>query len=241
MRKTRFRPVRRSLSRVGLLLTVIGLGWALGLGTVSPAAAEPPFGLPFAMPAGASTWFVTQLYGNTVWAYRNREDLYSAGQGLHFGIDFAARCGTPVVAIGDGVVVAVDGPYGAAPHNVVIEHANGYRSLYGHLGQRSSLQVGQRVRRGDQVGVVGDPASPSCDRAPHLHLEIRDRTMSRAFNPVPLIDADWRRITLGFGTDGSQFALPYEAPLQWRTPWDQPEVRFGGPALNSWRDAWPPR
>jgi len=241
MRSSHRRSLHRFSGRIGLLLIWIGLGLAMALGSTPPASAQPPFGLPFAIPPGPSTWFVTQLYGNTVWAYRNREDLYSAGQGLHFGIDFAARCGTPVVAIGDGVVVAVDGPYGAAPHNVVIEHANGLRSLYGHLGQRSSLEVGQRVQRGDQVGVVGDPASPSCDRAPHLHLEIRDRTMSRAFNPVPLIDADWRWITLGLGTDGSQFTLPYEAPLQWRTPWDQPEVRFGGPVLNSWPDAWPPR
>ena len=82
-------------------------------------------------------------------------------------------------------------------------------------------------------------------------LDIRLRTMTAADIPAGLalcraarwnqIDADWRRITLGLGTDGSQFALPYEAPLQWRTPWDQPEVRFGGPALNSWPDAWPPR
>lgn len=226
------------------LFALAALLWATAAGTLAPGGvtvAEAPFRVPFATEPGISTWFVTQFYGNTVWAYRNREDLYAAGQGLHFGIDFAARCGTPVVAVADGVVVAVDGPYGSAPHNVVIEHANGLRSLYGHLGERSTLRVGQRVRQGEVVGVVGDPASPSCDRAPHLHLEIRDRTMTRAYNPVPLIDADWRRLTLGLGTDGTQFVLPYEDPLNWRTPWDQPEVRFGGPPLNAWRDAWPPR
>lgn len=236
------RQVRcRCVARAGFLLTWICLGGLMVLGSAQPASAQRPFGLPFTSQAGPSTWFVTQFYGNTVWAYRNREDLYSAGQGLHFGVDFAAPCGTPVVAIGDGVVVAVDGPYGSAPHNVVIEHPNGYRSLYGHLGQRSPLVAGQRVRRGDSVGVVGDPASPACDRAPHLHLEIRDRTMRRAFNPVTLIDADWRRITLGLGTEGTQFALAYEEPQRWRTPWDQPEVRFGGSVLNAYPDAWPPR
>ncbi|MCX7623382.1 MAG: M23 family metallopeptidase [Thermomicrobium sp.] len=207
-----------------------------------PAAvrAERPFALPFAEPPGVSTWFVSQWYGNTVSAFRNRASLYAAGQGLHFGVDFAARCGTIVRAIGDGTVVAVDGPYGAAPHNVVIDHGNGYRSLYGHLLERSPLQVGQKVRRGEPVGEVGDPAGPRCDRAPHLHLEIRDTTMRRAYNPVTLIDADWPRLTLGLRLPGQQFMLSYDDPERWRLPSSQPEVLFGGPRLNDWRGTWPP-
>ncbi len=217
---------------IGLLLTVQS--------TAVAARAEPPFVLPFAEPPGVSTWFLSQWYGNTVAAYRNRTNLYAAGQGIHFGIDLAARCGTVVRAIGDGTVVAVDGPYGSAPHNVVIDHGNGYRSLYGHLLRRSTLQVGARVRRGDPVGLVGDPASTRCDRAPHLHLEIRDATMRHAYNPIPLIDADWERLTLGLRLAGQQFVISEDAPEQWRTPWDQPAVEFGGPLLNDWSTPWPP-
>ena len=65
----------------------------------------PPFRLPFQDPPSPTTWLLGQAYGNTVGAYRQRASAYSAGQGLHFGVDLSARCGYPVVAIGDGVVV----------------------------------------------------------------------------------------------------------------------------------------
>ncbi|MBM4436553.1 MAG: M23 family metallopeptidase, partial [Actinobacteria bacterium] len=100
------------------------------------ALATPPFGLPFASPPSLNSWYVGQWYGNTTGAYRNREGIYAAGQGLHFGIDFSAPCHTPVVAIGDGAVRAIDGPFGAWPHHIVLEHANGLSSLYGHLVER---------------------------------------------------------------------------------------------------------
>ncbi|MBX6342360.1 MAG: M23 family metallopeptidase, partial [Thermomicrobiaceae bacterium] len=202
------RGQRRSATRL-VALVCIGIAPLLLAG---PARAAAPFGLPLGGPPGPSTWYVSQWYGGTVWAYRNWPDLYSAGQGLHFGIDFATPCGTDVLAIGDGVVFAVDGPYGAAPHNVVIDHGNGYLSLYGHLRERASLRVGQRVARGQPIAHSGDPASPNCDMAPHLHLEIRRTGMRVAVNPVPLIAADWRWLTIGAGTDGTRFTLNYGAP-----------------------------
>jgi murein DD-endopeptidase MepM/ murein hydrolase activator NlpD len=221
-----------------LLLLALTVGALLNPGQ---GAAQPQFGLPFASEPGPSTWYVSQWYGNTVWSFRNWQDLYAAGQGLHFGVDFAARCGTEVVAIGDGVVFAVDGPYGSRPHNVIVDHGNGYLSLYGHLGSRSWLAPGQRVNRGDPVGLVGDPATPACDQAPHLHLEIRRTGMGVAVNPVPLIDADWRALTIGAQTEGTQFAIDYAQPDRWQHPHDQPEVRFGGPRLNDYHQSWPVR
>lgn len=237
--------VRRSLHRlqatrrVSLAGILLLTAFATMLGPL-PAMSAPPFGLPFTAEPGPSTWYVAQWYGNTVWSYRNWPDLYSAGQGLHFGIDFTAPCGTSVVAIGDGVVFAVDGPYGAQPHNVVIDHGDGYLSLYGHLLQRANLRVGQAVRRGQVIALSGDPTG-TCTEAPHLHLEIRRPGMSVAVNPVPLIDADWRRATIGADTDGSRFAVDYAMPDRWQTIDDQPDVHFGGPIVNPYSAAWPPR
>src|SRR5438128_1932380 len=108
---------------------------ALALPAVPPIAAAPeavwpaalpaqskPFGLPFAEPPGPSTWLLIQGYGNTATAYRWRVSQYGAGQGLHFGIDLSARCGTPVIAIGDGTVLKVDAAeHGAGPHNLLID------------------------------------------------------------------------------------------------------------------------
>jgi hypothetical protein len=73
-----------------------------------PAPDEPPFSLPFDGPAGPNTWLYEQHYGNTTPAFNFGDQWYASGQGLHFGVDFEAQCGTPVLAIADGVVAHVD-------------------------------------------------------------------------------------------------------------------------------------
>ncbi|MBD3807102.1 MAG: peptidoglycan DD-metalloendopeptidase family protein [Epsilonproteobacteria bacterium] len=85
----------------------------------------------------------------------------------HFGTDFGVKRGTPVMAIGDGVVMfaGYKGGYG----NVVkIQHGGGYISLYAHLdGFRAN--VGDRVSRGDVIAYSGNTGTSS---GPHLHLGI---------------------------------------------------------------------
>jgi murein DD-endopeptidase MepM/ murein hydrolase activator NlpD len=200
----------------------------------------PPFQLPFALPPGPSTWLLVQPYGNTVFAYRLRASMYAAGQGLHFGIDLSARCGTPVVAIGAGTVVEVDNAaHGAGPHNLMIDHPNGYASFYGHLLEKPGLRPGQAVSAGQEVALSGDPDS-TCTSRPHLHLEIRDAPSHRyAYNPIPLIDADWNRIALASGGP-LRFEQNLVSPQTWQSLYDQPDVSFGGQLLNAYDSAWPP-
>jgi murein DD-endopeptidase MepM/ murein hydrolase activator NlpD len=200
----------------------------------------PPFGLPFKTPPGPSTWLLGQLYGNTTSAYLFRTVWYAAGQGLHFGLDFAAPCGTEVVAIGDGVVVKIDArEHGAGPHNLLIRHQEqGYVSLYGHLLRRPRLDIGQRVRRGEIIGLSGDP-DETCTSRPHLHLEVRNLTYTVAYNPVLLIDADWDSLAL-VGQFGAGFQRDLRFPRRWQFMDDQPEVQFGGPLLNDYPAPWPP-
>ncbi|GIV83673.1 MAG: hypothetical protein KatS3mg052_0680 [Candidatus Roseilinea sp.] len=210
--------------------------------TAHPALAQGEaravFGLPFAEPPGPDTWLLGQVYGNTTGAFARRREWYRAGQGIHFGIDFSARCGTPIVAIGDGVVLKVDAPeHGSAPHNLLIAHPNGYVSLYGHLLERPPLRVGQRVRRGQVIGLTGDP-DLTCTSRPHLHLEIRDRTLGRAFNAHRLIDADWDALML-VGAFGRGFQRDLDDPRKWQSVFDQPDIRFGRPLINEFRNTWP--
>lgn len=211
--------------------------------------APESWGLPFNTPASMSTWYVSQWYGNTRFAYRQRNVFYQAGQGLHFGIDFFAPCGTPVVAIGDGVVGAVDGPYGAAPHNVLIRHANGYASLYGHLLYKSELKAGQGIKKGEKVGVsglftvsaaTGQPTGADCDTSPHLHLEIRTPDLNSAVNPVKFIEADWHNFMFGLALEGQKFAVDLDNPNRWQTIYDQPDIRFGNNLLNQSTRFWTP-
>jgi murein DD-endopeptidase MepM/ murein hydrolase activator NlpD len=71
----------------------------------------------------------------------------------HFGVDYAAPVGTPVMASGDGVVTLAgwDRGYGKA---VKIRHPNGYQTLYGHLS-RINVRAGQRVTQEQYIGSVG--------------------------------------------------------------------------------------
>jgi murein DD-endopeptidase MepM/ murein hydrolase activator NlpD len=197
----------------------------------------PPFQVPFDTPASSSTWYVIQFYGNTTGAYRWRETVYDQGQGLHFGVDFSARCKTPVASIGDGVVDDIDAlSHGAGPHNLIIRHTNGLLSLYGHLFEKPNLRVGQQIAAGEIIGLTGDP-DLTCRSRPHLHLEIRDGTYGYAFNPIPLIDADWNSLAL---LGGGGFERDLENPHRWVSLDDQPVVDFGGVLLNDYEQPWPP-
>ena len=230
----RLRPGLRAL----LLVLVLVMALTSPASSAPPAATERPFGLPFDTPPGPSTWLFIQAYGNTVSAYRWRLSQYGAGQGLHFGLDFAARCGTPVVAIGEGVVMEVDNlSHGAGPHNLIIQHPNGYASLYGHLLERAHLVAGDHVRRGQTIALTGDP-DETCTSRPHLHLEIRTAPdLSRAVNPIPLIDANWEALSIT-GSAG-RFERDLNQPRQWQYLDDQPDVRFGGKLLNQYAQPWP--
>lgn len=227
----------------GMVSVVLVLGSASSLtGTNIPSPAhfhEPPFILPFAEAPGPSTWYLTQYYGNTQSAYHWRIRYYEAGQGLHFGLDFAARCGTEVVAIGDGEVVGIDvRQRGSGPHNLLIYHEEeNVTSLYGHLLEAPVLYIGQSIEQGQVVALSGDP-DLSCTSRPHLHLEIRSRRYSKAYNPVDFIDTDWDTLALFGPSHGFQRDL--KNPRRWVSAYDQPEVDFWEPMLNDYDQPWPP-
>lgn len=86
----------------------------------------------------------------------------------HLGTDYGAPTGTPVRAVGDGVVDFAGWQNGYG--NVVrIEHAGGRSTLYGHLS-RIAVRRGERVEQGQSVGAVG---ATGWATGPHLHFEVR--------------------------------------------------------------------
>jgi murein DD-endopeptidase MepM/ murein hydrolase activator NlpD len=98
---------------------------------------------------------------------------------LHAGVDLAAADGTPIVAAGAGVVVraGVAEGYGNA---VLIDHGNGYLTHYGHLS-RITVQVGQHVRAGEQIGNEG---STGHSTGPHLHFEVHQGYYKNPIEPT---------------------------------------------------------
>ena len=87
----------------------------------------------------------------------------------HQGTDYGASAGTPIRAIGDGVVVRAN--YNNGYGNVVeIRHPNGYVSRYAHMSRfGKGVSRGVRVSREQTIGYVG---STGLSTAPHLHFEM---------------------------------------------------------------------
>jgi len=99
----------------------------------------------------------------------------------HFGIDYVAPKGTPVEAVSDGRVISAgwSGGYGRL---VVVGHAEGYQTRYGHLsGFGKGIRNGTPVRQGQVVGYVG---STGLSTGPHLHYEVHK--YGAAVNPLRL-------------------------------------------------------
>jgi hypothetical protein len=214
--------------------------WLCLLLAAAPVQAQTkPFILPVALPPGANSWLLGQPYGNTLGAYLRGDEWYSAGQRLHFGVDLSMPCGTPLVAIGDGEVIAVsDLSFGSAPHNLLIRHDAGYVSLYGHLLERPQLAPGMRVSVGQEIARSGDP-DLTCRSRPHLHLEIRSLDFRTAYNPTALINADWHALALIGPFRFPLFQQNLRDARRWMTQEDQPDVQFGGAALNNYEQTFP--
>ena len=99
----------------------------------------------------------------------------------HTGVDYAAPTGTPVMTIGDGVVVE-KGYKGAGGNTVKIRHNSVYTTAYLHLHKYASgLKVGQRVKQGDIIGYVG-----STGRSTGPHLDFRVWKNGSPINPLTM-------------------------------------------------------
>lgn len=84
------------------------------------------------------------------------------------GLDIRAEDGTPVRCVGDGAVELVDWLPGYG-QTVIVNHGQGYYSVYAHLGS-TSVAADARVTAGQTIGTVGDSGSL---KGTCLHFEIR--------------------------------------------------------------------
>jgi murein DD-endopeptidase MepM/ murein hydrolase activator NlpD/Flp pilus assembly pilin Flp len=87
----------------------------------------------------------------------------------HHAIDVAAPLGVPIYAAAGGEVVVADyTEYPGYGRMVVIRHAGGYQTLYGHLSV-SYVRPGEYVAQGEVIGRMG---STGRSTGPHLHFEV---------------------------------------------------------------------
>ena len=89
----------------------------------------------------------------------------------HLGIDIKADRASVVKASEGGTISSIknDPRYGLT---IVIEHANGYRTIYSNLLTTEFVKEGEKVEKGQTIGTVGNSASFEIASEPHLHFEI---------------------------------------------------------------------
>ncbi|MBW6514709.1 MAG: LysM peptidoglycan-binding domain-containing protein [Candidatus Syntrophosphaera sp.] len=124
-----------------------------------------------------------------------RTDLIMPTQGLvtseyglrngrpHKGIDIAAKTGTPIYAVLDGVVVysGIQGGYGNV---VVLEHPDFVMTVYAH-NEKNTVKVDDRVKQGDIIAYIGSTGQTT---GSHLHFEYRLK--GKALNPRKVLPLD---------------------------------------------------
>ena len=119
-----------------------------------------------------TTGIVTQGYGCTGFSL---EPPRGSCPGFHDGIDIANATGTPIRAAADGVVAFIgyrtDGAF-----VVVMGHAGGLETVYGHMLPRYPVRAGQFVRQGTVIGYMGATGNVT---GTHLHWEV-----SRGFSTL---------------------------------------------------------
>lgn len=106
---------------------------------------------------------VTQGYGMTTYAKRG-----AYGGSPHNGVDFSAGFGSPIKAIGAGIIVA-NGTNSGWGNWVAIQHPNNMVSLYAHMSSLSPLKVGSSVTVGQIIGFEGSTGNST---GSHLHLSL---------------------------------------------------------------------
>lgn len=127
----------------------------------------------FINPLKTKSWRLTSRCG---W----RADPFTGVKQYHPGIDMAISQGTPIYAALSGKVVACgwSNVYG---NYVIIDHKNGYQSLYGHMYKKLS-KLNDEVTTGSKIGLVG---STGYSTGPHLHFTVYKN--GKVVDPLTLI------------------------------------------------------
>ncbi len=116
----------------------------------------------------ASTPSIWPVNGSITSRFGPRVSPFTGKKALHAGLDIGARRGTEIRAPGSGkvVVAAYDGRMGKF---IRIDHGYGIETTYGHLS-KILVKYGDRVHRGDLIGLVGSTGKFST--GPHLHYQV---------------------------------------------------------------------
>lgn len=99
--------------------------------------------------------------------YGYRRNPFTGQREFHTGLDIYTGYGSPIYASNNGTVITSEFHWSYGNY-IVINHNNGYYTLYAHMSKRKA-KVGDIVSRGDVIGLIGMTGSAT---GPHVHLEV---------------------------------------------------------------------
>ena len=120
-----------------------------------------------------SSGYISSYFGE-------RADPFDGREAFHKGVDFAGTLGSDVVAVAAGVVTW-SGERSGYGKLIEINHGDGFVTRYAH-NERTLVQVGQTVRRGEAVALMG---STGRSTGPHVHFEVLRN--GRQVNPLSYV------------------------------------------------------
>lgn len=168
-------PARATVPARGTTLVAVldgSRGGELLMDSLPGDPASRPRDVEYLLPLQQQRYRIDQGFGGTF--------SHNDPQNRH-AVDFAADVGTPVLAAREGVVMQVESDfdkaglnrerYGGRANFIRILHDDGTMALYAHLRSEGALvRVGQRVRRGQQIGLSGNTGFTT---GPHLHFVVQ--------------------------------------------------------------------
>ncbi|NSW51243.1 MAG: peptidoglycan DD-metalloendopeptidase family protein [Anaerolineae bacterium] len=121
--------------------------------------------------AGGCTTSEDGAYGSGFFVYPTSQHRLSGNDywSGHLALDFAVGVGDPVFASDSGVVVYSGWNTSGYGNMVMIDHGNGYQTLYAHLSN-TAVRCGASVYQGQTIGYGGSTGNST---GPHLHFEVR--------------------------------------------------------------------
>lgn len=145
--------------------------------------------------------FANPVAGGTISSKFGPRDTFATSNGAsssrwHKSIDIAAPAGTAIKSVQGGKVTA-NGWVSGYGWTIEVTHDNGYKSMYHHMQNQSSVAVGTEVKQGQTIGNVGSTGNST---GPHLDLTItKDGT---PVDPASLI-GDYKNAKTGYVYEGS--------------------------------------
>jgi len=135
------------------------------------------------------TEFIMPVKSNEIgMKFSNNQLIYSKTLDewiMHTGIDIIVPIGSPVYASEAGKIIEVSNNVGDGI-KIIIEHEDGYKTIYSNLSTTKMVQEGENVEKGQKISTIGKTATFEYEEKDHLHFEIHKD--NKAINPLNLVE-----------------------------------------------------